>query len=180
MPDVPDDFRTFVEALNLRHFRAEELLHAVDSTAGSVANRLPPEQTWSNIVPTVLVLDRLRAEIGAPIRILSAYRAPAYNRAVSGVSRSQHQDFRAVDFTCDHDEPDDWAAILRSWRHGPFCSPVPVDPRSVHAPLDAEALRVNHSPHGTAFLFMGGIGVYPDSHFVHLDTRGVNADWRGS
>lgn len=179
MPDVPEEFRAFVDGLNLRHFRAEELLHGVDRTAGPVRNRMPPRESWSNLVPTILVLDTLRSEIGAPIRLLSAYRAPEYNRAIGGASASQHQDFRALDFTCDRGRPDDWAETLRSWRHGPFASPVLVEPSSTHAPLDAAALRVNDSPHGIAFLFRGGIGVYPQSRFVHLDVRGINANWRG-
>lgn len=180
MPDVPDAFRAFVDRLDLRHFRAEELLHAVGRTAGSARNRMPPRESWRNIVPTILVLDTLRAEIGAPIRVLSGYRSPDYNRAVGGAAASQHLDFRALDFTCDRGGPDDWAETLRSWRHRPFASPVPVEPRSVHSPLDAAALRVNESPHGVAFLFRGGIGVYPQSRFVHVDARGINADWRGS
>ena len=65
-------------------------------------------------------------------------------------------------------------------RHGPFAAPVSFGLRAVHAPLDTDALRVNDSPHGVAFLFRGGIGVYPESRFVHLDVRGSNADWRGS
>jgi uncharacterized protein YcbK (DUF882 family) len=28
-----------------------------------------------------------------------------------------------------------------------------------------------------AGVFRGGIGVYPTTGFVHVDTRGVNADW---
>ena len=179
MPAVSAAFQTFVDDLDLSHFGAAELLHGIDRTAGSTRNRMPPREIWPNVVPTILLLDTLRREIGAPIRILSGYRAPEYNRAVGGVGRSQHQDFRALDFTCDVGEPDDWAALLRAWRHGPFASPVPLELRSVHAPFDRAELRVNASPHGVAFLFRGGVGVYPASRFVHLDVRGTNADWRG-
>jgi uncharacterized protein YcbK (DUF882 family) len=30
-----------------------------------------------------------------------------------------------------------------------------------------------------AGVFRGGIGVYPGKGFVHVDTRGYDANWRG-
>lgn len=42
-------------------------------------------------------LDRLRDGTGGAIRVHSAYRCPAHNRAVGGVNGSQHTKGRAVD-----------------------------------------------------------------------------------
>lgn len=176
MPPSRDDFRSFVSRLSLSNFSADELLHRVDAQG----NSMPPEEVWGNVVPTILILDALRAELGAPVSITSAYRAPAYNRAVGGGERSQHQDFRALDFTCRTGTPDDWATLLRSWRGRPFPSPVELGLVSRHAPLSSQGARINRTAQGTAFAFAGGIGVYPQSNFVHLDCRGTNADWRGS
>lgn len=43
------------------------------------------------------ILEPLRAELGAPIVVLSGYRPPAINKAVGGSPRSEHIDARAAD-----------------------------------------------------------------------------------
>lgn len=46
----------------------------------------------------VAALERLRTIIGnRPIRIVSGYRSPAYNRRIGGAKRSQHLYNRAAD-----------------------------------------------------------------------------------
>ena len=45
----------------------------------------------------VVVLERLRAICGRPLRIVSGYRSPATNRAAGGAVKSQHLDGRAAD-----------------------------------------------------------------------------------
>ncbi len=62
-------------------------------------NTLPPPALWDNIVPTLEMADALREFFGKPIRILSAYRSPAYNKAISGASKSYHTRFMALDLT---------------------------------------------------------------------------------
>jgi len=42
-------------------------------------------------------LEKLRKKLGSPIRIMSGYRDPRYNRAVGGVKNSQHLLGRAAD-----------------------------------------------------------------------------------
>ena len=42
-------------------------------------------------------LETLRAIVGKPLRIVSGYRSPAYNRKVGGAKASQHLKNRAAD-----------------------------------------------------------------------------------
>jgi uncharacterized protein YcbK (DUF882 family) len=42
-------------------------------------------------------LERLRAAVGHPLRIVSGYRSPEYNRKVGGARKSQHLYNRAAD-----------------------------------------------------------------------------------
>ena len=57
------------------------------------------------------MLDAIRSELGAPIRILSAYRSPAYNACVRGETNSLHSRFNAIDFTCAVGNPEIWRRI---------------------------------------------------------------------
>jgi N-acetylmuramoyl-L-alanine amidase len=103
---------------------------------------------WKNVKNTALMLDAIRKELGAPIRILSCYRAEPYNTCIGGESGSLHMKFNAIDFTCSQGTPEIWRRVADRLRSG--------DPK-----------------------FMGGIGVYPSSNFVHIDTRGTEANWSG-
>jgi zinc D-Ala-D-Ala carboxypeptidase len=51
-------------------------------------------------------LQRLRARLGVPMQILSAYRDPAHNARVGGARRSQHMRGRAFDIRVDNIDPD--------------------------------------------------------------------------
>lgn len=145
-----DAFKNFIETLELKHFKAYELLvkGSQHTDLGSPAYNLntdPPEELWENIVKTVQVLDEFRAEIGEPIIFTSVYRSPKYNTAIGGVKNSQHMKFNAIDFMVigGNTTPAIWSTKLKELRAGGR--------------------------------FSGGIGVY--SSFVHLDTRGTNHDW---
>ncbi|HLM67120.1 MAG TPA: D-Ala-D-Ala carboxypeptidase family metallohydrolase [Longimicrobium sp.] len=142
-------FEQFIrQNANLQFFSWRELLFPGDAhgnrrSAGFGLNGDPPSNLWGNVIPTIQILDALRAELGAPIRIISAYRTPAYNRAIGGALRSYHTTFQAIDFVAARGTPSVWAQELKEMRH--------------------------------AGLFKGGIGLYRG--FVHVDTRGWNADW---
>jgi Peptidase M15 len=62
------------------------------------ATRIPPNTTIvRNIIALARELEKFRAKIGRPFRVNSWYRPPAINRAVGGVSNSQHLSGKAVD-----------------------------------------------------------------------------------
>jgi uncharacterized protein YcbK (DUF882 family) len=122
-----------------------------------VQNSVPPEELWPNLVPTLVVLNTLRQQLGVPISLTSTYRSRAYNQAVGGELNSFHQRFQAIDFTGAAGFPCSWAAALRQYRNTPFTNPYT----------------------GETFRFQGGIGIYRRQNFVHLDTRGSQADWYG-
>lgn len=143
----------FIDGLNLRHFRGAELTGYWSRTRRGSSNACPPKNLWPNIVETIVVLDELRAHIGHPITITSSYRSPAYNAAVGGARFSQHLQFNALDFQCRKVDPGPLAKLLRDWRGQHFYNPVTKRP----------------------FVFKGGVGRY--ATFVHIDTRGHNADW---
>lgn len=149
------ELEAFIDGLGFASFRGRELTPYWSRTRGGVRNDVPPRELWKNIVPTLAVLQRFRNETGAPVRILSTYRSPDYNRAVGGATASQHLRFGAIDFTTTVGTPAQWAARLRSYRGKRFPDP--------------------HK--GTEFEFHGGIGVYTASRFVHVDTRGTDVDW---
>ncbi|HEX6912178.1 MAG TPA: hypothetical protein VF142_17375, partial [Longimicrobium sp.] len=69
------EFEQFIrDNTDLRHFSPRELLfrggaHGNRRSRGFGLNGDPPQELWEKILPTIKVLDRLRAELRAPIRI---------------------------------------------------------------------------------------------------------------
>jgi hypothetical protein len=147
----------FIDRLGFPHFKGSEFTPYWSRVRNGVKNSAPPEELWKNIVPTLAVLERFRTEFGSPVTLLSTYRSPKYNKAVGGAAKSQHEQFSAIDFTCRTGKPKQWAELLRSFRGKQFQNP--------------------HT--GESFTFRGGVGIYVASHFVHVDTRGKDADWTG-
>jgi N-acetylmuramoyl-L-alanine amidase len=145
------DFVAFIDGLGLVHFRPDEFLElGAGNKAGGCKglNDFPPRDLWPRIANTALMLDRIRDEMGAAIRITSCYRNAAYNACVKGERNSLHTQFNAIDFTCQAGSPETWRRIAARLRG--------EDPR-----------------------FIGGIGIYRDQNFVHIDTRGTPEDWAG-
>ena len=145
----------FIDRLGLRHFKGSELTPYWTRKRGKVSNAMPHESLWPNIVPTLIVADELRERMGASCTILSSYRSPAYNEAVGGEAASFHMQFRALDITFARGTPVDWQAMALSLRGKKFKLPG----------------------NGGSFVWKGGIGLYRRQQFIHVDTRGYNADW---
>lgn len=59
------------------------------------------------------ILQPLRDALGLPIYVNSAYRSPAVNKAVGGVSNSQHALGQAADITVDGYTPSQLAHYIR-------------------------------------------------------------------
>lgn len=156
-----EQLEKFIDDLKLRHFRGRELTPYWKRRRNGVRNSMPPEELWPNIIPTLVVLDALRAKLEAPITLLSTYRSPEYNAAVGGEKQSYHMRFMAIDFTAAAGSPARWAALLNRMRGQKF-----------DLPEERSGARGE-------WTFRGGIGIYPDSGFVHVDCRGHDANWVG-
>ncbi len=81
------------------HFTLAEL------TASSTAARLgldntPPPELLPRLVFVAEMLERIRTTLGAPVIVTSAYRGQAVNKAVGGVTSSDHTQGHAADFVC--------------------------------------------------------------------------------
>jgi hypothetical protein len=107
--DVLPRLQAYLDAAGIRHFRACEVADVGRARAlgdGRVARlKAPPAELWANALPTLRVLEWLRAAAGGrPVHVTSGYRDPAYNWAVGGSSRSLHVACNAFDVNVD-DEP---------------------------------------------------------------------------
>jgi len=110
----------------------------------------PPPELAPRLELLAVQLQILRDLIGAPIRIVSGYRSPEYNATLKASKpTSQHVQARAADIRADGVDVEELATI---------CDELQESGRWI----------------------MGGLGVYPGpSGFVHVDTRGTKARWRG-
>jgi hypothetical protein len=110
---------TFHETINgwgLRYFSASELLYRGASDATLKINGDPPRTLWGSIRDAAVAADEARHRLGSPLRILSAYRSPAYNKAIGGATVSMHTKFRALDLQPTRATPKDLHAILLQLR----------------------------------------------------------------
>ena len=148
------ELESYIDSLNLRFFKGREFTWLwTRKTPLGVKNSVPPKKIWENIVQTLVVLDRARELLGVPVTITSAYRSPAYNAAVGGARFSQHLVFNALDVIPRGKTPAHLAAVIRGLRSRRFVHPITK----------------------SRFTFRGGVGSYRS--FVHIDTRGHDADW---
>lgn len=79
------------------HFTLAEI------TASHTASRLglgntPEPELLPRLVLLAELLERIRTTLGAPVIVTSGYRAPKVNRAVGGVTSSDHTQGHAADF----------------------------------------------------------------------------------
>ena len=56
-----------------------------------------PDDLMDNVQLLCENLQVLRDHIGKPIRVISGYRSPKYNRRIGGARRSQHMQAKAAD-----------------------------------------------------------------------------------
>lgn len=85
------------------NFTLEELCASATAKARGIDNT-PTKEVVVNLTHLAIkVLQPLRSSIGKPLKINSGYRSPALNRAVGGVSNSQHMTGQAVDISIQGD-----------------------------------------------------------------------------
>ncbi len=172
-------FRKFIHELRLRNFKANELTALFQRERDGVRNSPPAPELWSNIAPTLVVLDALRERMNAPISLSSAYRSPDYNAAIGGAPASLHTAFSAVDFYLDNGKEEAAAETLLNWQGRRFHCPVPIRSEAdKNGSARLYSLRPVDEENGWSFEFNGGVGYYRAQRFVHLDTRGRRAVWQ--
>lgn len=169
-------FENFIAKLELKHFKPHELLIYTERER----NERPPRLRWGNIVPTILILDRLREHLGVPICLTSVYRTPAYNATLRKAARlSQHQAFVAADISARGIYPRDVCEILMQWRDQWFKSPVPIEQNRTRVEVPAGKIPyvpLNERESSGVFKFQFKGYIYYGETYVHIDTRGFNPD----
>ena len=99
------------------HFTLEELLQSETATLNNFTEQFnPPQQVIDNLKALCEnVLEPLRAKIGKPIIITSAYRCARVNGAVPGsANHSQHQDGLAADTHVDGMSIEGWYQFIKT------------------------------------------------------------------
>jgi uncharacterized protein YcbK (DUF882 family) len=110
-------FSQFFDTLGVNHFTAAEFTSYFHVHRRGVTNHEPPREMWGNIVPTLRIVDQLRAQLRRPIVLLSSYRSPEYNRAIGDAApKSLHMQFRALDIAVSGYSPRAVFSILSAWR----------------------------------------------------------------
>lgn len=79
------------------HFTLAELTKSDKAQRMGLDNTAPPEIV-PRLVRTAEMLERIRATLNAPVIVTSGYRAWAVNKAVGGVTTSDHPQGHAADF----------------------------------------------------------------------------------
>lgn len=80
-----------------KHFSLEELCASATAKARGIQNRPNAQQIISLVYLAAYVLEPLREAMHEPIPISSGFRCEQLNRAVGGVSNSQHMRGQAAD-----------------------------------------------------------------------------------
>jgi hypothetical protein len=84
------DFQKLLDDAGVRYFSANEVFFRGARDARLQLNTDPPRALWPSLLAVTKVADEARHRLGRPLRINSAYRSPAYNRTISGASKSIH------------------------------------------------------------------------------------------
>ena len=85
------------------HFTMEELCASETAKKKGINNKPNAQQMINLVYLCAYVLEPLRLAMKEPIKIGSGFRCEALNKAVGGVSNSQHMKGQAVDLCIDGD-----------------------------------------------------------------------------
>lgn len=78
------------------HFTLAELVASSKARQLGI-NNTPPQELVPRLVRTAEMLERIRTTLGVPVTVTSGYRCNALNRAVGGVTSSDHTQGHAAD-----------------------------------------------------------------------------------
>jgi hypothetical protein len=93
------DFQKLLDEHGVRYFDADEVFFRGARDAKLQLNTDPPRSLWPSLLAVTKVADEARHRLGRALRINSAYRSPAYNRAIGGASASIHMRGGALDLS---------------------------------------------------------------------------------
>jgi hypothetical protein len=93
------DFQQLLDQHGVRYFDADEVFFRGARDARLQLNTDPPRSLWPSLLAVTKVADEARHRLGKPLRINSAYRNAAYNRAIGGASASIHMRGGAFDLS---------------------------------------------------------------------------------
>ena len=85
------------------HFTFEEMYASPTAKAQGIDNRPNTQQTINLVYLCANVLEPLRVAMKEPIKIGSGFRCQKLNKAVGGVTNSQHMKGQAADLCIDGD-----------------------------------------------------------------------------
>lgn len=83
----------------IKYFSLSEFLKSATAKRLGIDNT-PSFEVVDNLNKLADYLDVIREKVGKPILISSGFRCPVLNKAVGGVSNSQHQKGLAADLIC--------------------------------------------------------------------------------
>lgn len=99
------------------HFTRTEM----NCKGAECAGKQPPAAVQKNLTLLAADLEVLRATLGRPIQLMSAYRCPVHNKRVHGASQSQHIQGTAADLAVRDGEQRSYvvaAEKVPAFRHG--------------------------------------------------------------
>lgn len=79
-----------------QHFTLAELT-ASNKAAQLGLDNTPPQELMPRLVRTAEMLEKIRSTLNVPVMVTSGYRGPELNRAVGGVTSSDHTQGHAAD-----------------------------------------------------------------------------------
>lgn len=121
-----------------KNFSLEEFTHSDTAQRLKIDNAPGSEQIINLCALVHHVLQPLRDHYGQPVKISSGFRCPALNKAVGGVSRSQHMRGQAADIKIQGVTPTLIADYIAN--HLPY-DQVIIYPTFVHVSYSIQANR---------------------------------------